>query len=237
MSRNACDEDIVVPPGPGQGIIGSGSIGIQPKSGSPVSGSNPNIGNPIDGICISIPTTRGQYPEYPGSYGYVIPNGGVEIGVANTSNFPTDANGNVDYVAFAEKMQQDAEAIVTQLQNLQSSKAAAIASIPDGPSCNSDFEVQANTFLVNCNSFVVDHCSSGDPTITFNCSTFSIKSGAVTITVDGDDITISGGTLNLPAGTTVNGAAILTSLPDHTHSAGTYDAGGTAVTGESGDPT
>lgn len=237
MSKNACDDDIIVPPGPGpgKGIFGAGSLGIVPGTGS--SGQLfPSIGNPIDGEKFLTPTTRGQYPDFPASSGYVIPSDGVMISVANTSNFPTvDANNEVDYVAFAEQMQSDAQAIVSQLQSLQASKAAAIAAIPDGPSCNTNFEIPADTFLVNCNAMTVDACDGDKPDVTFNCGdftitmnstgeTFTVTNGVASITLTGTTLSFSGiTTMDLPAGTTIGGDSISTGLQAHNH---TYVARG-----------
>lgn len=215
MSQNACDEPIVVPPGPGKGIVGSGSLGIVPKTGTYVTTwTNPNIGNPIDGEKFLKPTTVI-------SVGYVIPNGVVEIGpVANTSNFPTvDANGNVDYVDFANKMKENANQIVSQLQSLQSAKAAAIAAGPDGPSCDEDVEYPANTFTIEVKSkFEVIPCVDPVP-CEFTCSTFTvtgddtvtITNGTITITLNGGTLTLSGvTTLDLPSVTTIGGEEIAT---------------------------
>jgi hypothetical protein len=242
MSQNACDEPIIVPPGPGKGIVGSGSLGIVPKTGTYVTTwTNPNIGNPIDGEKFLTPTTVI-------SVGYVIPNGVVEIGpVANTSNFPTvDANGNVDYVAFAEQMQSDAQAIVSQLQSLQASKAAAIAAIPDGPSCNTNFEILADTFLVNCNAMTVDACDGDKPDVTFNCGdftitmnstgeTFTVTNGVASITLTGTTLSFSGiTTMDLPAGTTIGGDSISTGLESHRHTYGIPGDSNTYNTGYTG---
>jgi len=227
----------------GRGILASGNLG-QDNAG------NPNQESSLLG--------GGGLPD-PASSGYVIPP--QFIPVANTDDYgsSTSANtdlytpaaateiietgpgnaGTVDYIKFAEKMKADADQLVLDLQAVQAQKAAAIAAINDdvGSSCSEDFDLKANTFITNCNSFVVDECDGSKPTITMNCTQFIIKSGSVTITVDGQNITIGGGTLNLPAGTTVGGAAILTSLPNHTHTAGTYlDSAGNPVTGTSGNP-
>ena len=146
-------------------------------------------------------------------------------------------------------MKADADQLVLDLQAVQIQKAAAIAAINDdvGSSCNEDFEIKANTMVTNCSSFIVDECESPKPSVSFNCGDFTITSdggtvtvgnGTATITLAGSTLTISGVTsLDLPAGTTVGGSSILTSLPNHTHTAGTYvDGAGDAVTGTSGNP-
>jgi hypothetical protein len=168
----------------------------------------------------------------------------IRVAVANTANFPTsDANSTVNFIEYCEKLQSDANDLAANLQSILNTKLAAGGGggggggVTEGVGnqCDEPFEIKADGFTINCNSMTVDACAGGKPAVTFNCSSISFVSGGVTVTITGGNVTISGGTLNLPTGTTVNNQAILTSLPSHSHPAGTLqDSTGGTVTGSTG---
>jgi len=168
----------------------------------------------------------------------------IRVTVANTANFPSsDANNTVNFIKYCEQLQSDANDLATNLQSILDTKLAAGggggggSGVTEGVGnqCDEPFEIKADGFTINCNSMTVDACDGGKPAVTFNCSSISFVSGGVTVTISGGNVTISGGTLNFPAGTTVNNQAILTSLPAHTHSAGTLtDSQSGSVSGSTG---
>ena len=179
----------------------------------------------------------------------------LTIPVANTDTFPTvDSNNEVDFITYCEVLQTKAQTLADDLQTLYNEKiAAAIGSAGAGAggggvsegvgnSCEEDFEIKANTFVINCNALIVDECGTPPP-VTFNASDFTINldSGTLTISNGTATVTLTGGTLSfsgvttldLPAGTTVGGSAITTLA--HTHTAGSLqDSTGGSVTGSTG---
>ena len=134
----------------------------------------------------------------------------LTIPVANTDPFPTvDSNNEVDFITYCEVLQTKAETLAEDLQTLYNEKiAAAIGSAGAGAggggvsegvgnSCEEDFEIKANTFVINCNALIVDQCGTPPP-VTFT-------TGSVDITTDGSDVTVTNGTVTLTiSGGTVN---------------------------------
>ena len=129
----------------------------------------------------------------------------LTIPVANTETFPTvDSNNEVDFITYCEVLQTKAETLAGELQTLYNEKIAAAVgggggggvSEGVGNSCEEDFEILANTFLINCNALVVDQCGAPPP-VTMN-------TGEVSITTDGSDVTVTNGTVTL----TISGATI-----------------------------
>ena len=138
--------------------------------------------------------------------------------------------------------------------------------VPDGPDCEYDVDYPANTFTIEVKSkFQVIPCEDPVPS-EFTCSAFtvtgdgtepititdgtstvemngsgqiSLTNGTVTVTINGGTISFSGVTaMDLPAGTTLDGDPILTELPNHKHSSGTYALGAANnIVGNSGNPT
>ena len=190
----------------------------------------------------------------------------LTIPVANTETFPTvDSNNEVDFITYCEVLQTKAETLAEDLQTLYNEKiAASIGSAGAGAggggvsegvgnSCEEDFEIKANTFVVNCNAMVVDQCGTPPP-VNFNCGsftvtldstaeTFTVTDGTSTISLNNGTLTFAGiTTLDLPAITTIGGAAIATesyaddaaadaaaTLPNHRH---TVEADGNTATTE-----
>jgi len=134
----------------------------------------------------------------------------LTIPVANTETFPTvDSNNEVDFITYCEVLQTKAETLAEDLQTLYNEKiAAAIGSAGAGAggggvsegvgnSCEEDFEIKANTFVINCNALIVDQCGTPPP-VTFT-------TGSVDITTDGSDVTVTNGTVTLTiSGSTIN---------------------------------
>jgi len=136
----------------------------------------------------------------------------LTIPIANTETFPggsVDSNNEVDFITYCEVLQSKAETLAEDLQTLYNEKiAVAIGSAGAGAggggvsegvgnSCEEDFEIKANTFVINCNALIVDQCETAPP-VTFT-------TGSVDITTDGSDVTITNGSVTLTiSGSTVN---------------------------------
>ena len=149
----------------------------------------------------------------------------LTIPVANTETFPTvDSNNEVDFITYCEVLQTKAETLAEDLQTLYNEKiAAAIGSAGAGAggggvsegvgnSCEEDFEIKANTFVINCNALIVDECGTPPPVtfttgsvdITTNGSDVTVTNGTVTLTISGSTVSVTGGTLQ------VGGSNVLT---------------------------
>ena len=124
----------------------------------------------------------------------------LTIPVANTESFPTaDSNNEVDFITYCEVLKTRAENLAGNLQTIYDEKITALAGVSEdvGSSCEEDFEIIANTFIINCNALIVDDCGTPPP-VTFNC-------GTVDITTDGSDVTVTNGTVTLTiSGGTIN---------------------------------
>jgi hypothetical protein len=144
----------------------------------------------------------------------------LTIPVANTETFPggsVDSNNEVDFITYCEVLQTKAETLAEDLQTLYNEKiAAAIGSAGAGAggggvsegvgnSCEEDFEIKANTFVVNCNALVVDQCGTPPP-VTFTTGNFNIiadgydvtvTNGTVTLTISGSTVNVTGGSLQV----------------------------------------
>lgn len=204
--------------------------------------------------------------------GFVLPmKPHLTIPVANTETFPTvDSNNEVDFITYCEVLQTKAETLAEDLQTLYNEKIAAAVgggggggvSEGVGNSCEEDFEIKANTFVINCNALVVDQCETPPP-VTFNTGTFNITTdgsaatvtnGIVTLTISGSTVNVTGGTLQVEgedvateayadaaaaaaqsaAESYADDAVAAAGVPHHTHS---YEGdGNTATTEYTGGP-
>ena len=136
----------------------------------------------------------------------------LTVPVTNTDIFPIgelDANDEISFITYCETLSEKANNLAGELQTLYNTKIAAAIGSPGagsggggvsegvGNSCEEDFEIKANTFVINCNALIVDQCGTPPPV--------TINSGEVSITTDGSDITVTNGTVTLTiSGSTIN---------------------------------
>jgi hypothetical protein len=192
---------------PLQRIFGKGALGVQPGSGSPPTkvengSEKPTIGNPTNGEKTLIPKVIGFGSVRPRLRGTEPETPVLGVPVQNTTPYSeVFANNIVEVLEFAETMQQQANTLAGQLQSLAAAAqgAGGAGGVSDGVgnSCTEDFEIKANTFITNCNAYILDECGSGKPDVTFN-------TGVFTITTDGSDMTVTNGTVTL----TISGSII-----------------------------
>jgi len=184
-----------IPPGEGsgKGVYGSGSIGANraanwseatpAKNLIPTQTCTVNKNNSGNGFAVLTPI------------GEVLPP--IFISVANTEEYTAPEyhinetgpgnQGEVNYAEYAAQLQAKTLELVSNLQTLRATKAAEVASIPDGPDCDTDVDYPANTFHIEAKTkFEVVPCE--DDTI------IELYNGTITLTIDGGNLTISGAT-------------------------------------------
>jgi len=105
------------------------------------------------------------------------------INVANTLNFSNDTIG---FVEFCNQLETNAYQLANDLAALANTKNTEAANVRDdvGNTCEVDFDIQANNFIINCNAMGVDQCDVILPDVQFYSNDFNVEANNFVINSD-----------------------------------------------------